>query len=112
MRPLLARAGRDPLRHTSLQPLHRRRRRIGAGMSRLPPRDMGLIAGAVALVADQGFKLFMLYGAGFATMSPGQAVPVLPFFNLVMVWNPGISYGLFPASGRVGTFLLIGLSLG
>ncbi|HWY66164.1 MAG TPA: signal peptidase II [Rhizomicrobium sp.] len=81
-------------------------------MSRLPPRDMGLIAGAIALVADQGFKLFMLYGAGFASMSPGQAVPVLPFFNLVMVWNPGISYGLFPASGRVGTFLLIGLSVG
>jgi signal peptidase II len=81
-------------------------------MSRLPPRDMGLIAGAIALVADQGFKLFMLYGAGFASMSPGEAVPVLPFFNLVMVWNPGISYGLFPASGRLGTFLLIGLSVG
>ena len=28
-----------------------------------------------------------------------------------MVWNPGISYGLFPASGRLGTFLLIGLSV-
>jgi len=30
----------------------------------------------------------------------------LPFFNLVMVWNPGISYGLFPASGRLGTLAL------
>ena len=28
-----------------------------------------------------------------------------------MVWNPGVSYGLFPASGRLGTFLLIGLSV-
>jgi len=44
-------------------------------------------------------------------MLPGASVPVLPFFNLVMVWNPGISYGLFPASGRVGTFLLVGLSV-
>jgi signal peptidase II len=77
----------------------------------LEPREMGLIAAALSLAADQGFKLFMLYGAGFAHMGPGQAVPVLPFFNLVMVWNPGISYGLFPASGRLGTFLLIGLSL-
>jgi signal peptidase II len=77
----------------------------------LEPREMGLIAAALSLVADQGFKLFMLYGAGFAHMPPGQAVPVLPFFNLVMVWNPGISYGLFPASGRLGTFLLIGLSV-
>ena len=77
----------------------------------LEPREIGLIAAALSLVADQGSKLFMLYVAGFANMPPGQAVPVLPFFNLVMVWNPGVSYGLFPASGRLGTFLLIGLSV-
>lgn len=77
----------------------------------LEPREVGLIAAALSLVADQGSKLFMLYGAGFAHMPPGFAVPVLPFFNLVMVWNPGVSYGLFPASGRLGTFLLIGLSV-
>jgi signal peptidase II len=76
----------------------------------LEPREVGLIAAALSLVADQGFKLFMLYGAGFAHLPPGQTVPVLPFFNLVMVWNPGISYGLFPASG-LGTALLIGLSV-
>ena len=80
-------------------------------MTRLEPREVGLIAAALALVADQGSKLFMLYGAGFANMKSGEAVPVLPFFNLVMVWNPGISYGLFPASGRVGTLLLVALSL-
>ncbi len=72
--------------------------------------DCGLIAAALALIADQGSKLFMLYGAGFMHMPPGVTVPVLPFFNLVMVWNPGISYGLFPASG-LGTVLLIGLSV-
>ncbi len=74
------------------------------------PRELGLVAAALALVADQGFKLFMLYGAGFIHMAPGQSVPVLPFFNLVMVWNPGISYGLFPATG-LGTVLLIALSV-
>ena len=36
-------------------------------------------------------------------MGPGQSIPVLPFFNLVMVWNPGVSYGLFPASSLWGT---------
>jgi signal peptidase II len=77
----------------------------------LEPRELGLIAAALSLVADQGFKLFMLYGLGFANMAPGQVVPVLPFFNLVMVWNPGISYGLFPASGRLESFLIIGLSI-
>jgi signal peptidase II len=80
-------------------------------MTRLLPREIGLIAAAIALVADQGSKLFLLFGAGFVHMSPRASVPVLPFFNLVMVWNPGISYGLFPASGRLGTFLLIGLSV-
>ena len=80
-------------------------------MNRLEPREVGLITAALALVADQGSKLFMLYGAGFANMKSGENVPVLPFFNLVMVWNPGISYGLFPASGRLGTLLLVALSL-
>ena len=75
----------------------------------LQPREVGLMAAALALVVDQASKLFLLYEVGFAR--PGAApVPVLPFFNLVMVWNPGISYGLFPASG-LGTALLIGLSV-
>ena len=73
----------------------------------LEPREVGLIAAALALVADQGFKLFMLYSAGFVHMPPGRSVPVLPFFNLVMVWNPGISYGLFPASSVWGTAALV-----
>src|SRR5690348_97663 len=80
-------------------------------MNRLQPREVGLIAAAIALVADQGSKLLMLYGAGFSHMTPGMAVPVLPFFNLVMVWNPGISYGLFPASGRMGAIALVVISV-
>jgi signal peptidase II len=80
-------------------------------MSKLQPREVGMIAAAGALVADQGSKLTMLYGLGFAQMPPGVSVPVLPFFNLVMVWNPGVSYGLFPATGRVGTWALIALSV-
>jgi signal peptidase II len=78
---------------------------------RLEPREVGLVAAAGALVADQGSKLFMLYGAGFAHMAPGSNIPVLPFFNLVMVWNPGISYGLFPASGMFGRWFLVVVAL-
>ncbi|HEY0265526.1 MAG TPA: signal peptidase II [Rhizomicrobium sp.] len=80
-------------------------------MSKLEPREIGLIAAAIGLVADQGSKLFMLYAAGFAHMPPGSAIPVLPFFNLVMVWNPGISYGLFPASSWLGTAVLVAVEL-
>ena len=69
-------------------------------------RDFGLLAAAATLVVDQASKLLLLYTFGFAQMSPGDAVGVLPFFNLVMVWNPGISLGLFPASGPEGTVFL------
>jgi signal peptidase II len=71
----------------------------------LSARDWGLVAAALALLLDQGSKILLLYGLGFAE-SPGAHIQVLPFFNLVMVWNPGISYGLFPARGTGGTFLL------
>ena len=69
-------------------------------------RDWGLAAAAIALIADQGSKILMLYALGFVNMSPGESVEILPFFNLVMVWNPGVSYGLFPAHGPLGAALL------
>lgn len=72
----------------------------------MTPRDHGLAAAALALFLDQGSKLLMLYGFNFAL--PGQhVIQILPFFNLVMVWNPGVSYGLFPAQSAWGTVLLV-----
>lgn len=61
---------------------------------RLSPRDAGFLAAALALVLDQGTKLFMLYRLGFAAEpTNSHVIPVLPFFNIVMVWNRGVSYG-------------------
>ena len=77
----------------------------------MTPRDWGLASAAGALALDQASKLLMLYVFGFKDMVPGQAIPVLPFFNLVMVWNPGVSYGLFPAHSRLGAAALVLLSL-
>ncbi len=77
----------------------------------MSPRDWGLASAAVALLLDQASKLALLYGFGFRDMVAGQSVPVLPFFNLVMVWNPGVSYGLFPAHSRMGSTFLVFLSL-
>ena len=77
---------------------------------KLLPREMGLIAAGLALAADQGSKLFMLYGLCFAQMPPGESVPVLPFFNLIMVWNPGISYGLFAAQSPIARAALVSLA--
>lgn len=38
---------------------------------------------------------------------PFSQVEILPFFNLTMVWNEGVSFGMFQGSGA---FLLVGLS--
>ena len=76
----------------------------------MKPRALGLISALAALIADQGSKLFLLYHAGFSSMAAGDSVPVLPFFNLVMAWNPGISYGLFPAQSAWGRYALIALA--
>lgn len=63
-------------------------------MRKLSARDAGFLAVALALVVDQATKIFMLYGLGFAAEpSESHVIGVLPFFNIVMVWNRGVSYG-------------------
>ncbi|MGH6878542.1 MAG: signal peptidase II, partial [Rhizomicrobium sp.] len=77
----------------------------------MSPRDLGLACAAGALALDQASKLVLLYGLHFIEMGPGDHISVLPFFDLVMVWNPGISYGLLPAHGLAGTAVLAAFSL-
>jgi lipoprotein signal peptidase len=69
-------------------------------------RDAGLLVAGATFALDQASKMTLLYGFDFIHMIPGSAVEVLPFFNLLMVWNPGISLGLFPASSIEGTIFL------
>lgn len=44
-------------------------------------------------------------------MQPPRVIPVLPFFNLVLVWNQGVSFGLF-GDGSAGPWLLVLLAAG
>ena len=67
---------------------------------------------AVTLAADQLCKNLLLYGLGFRALGPAARVDVAPFLDLVMVWNRGVSYGLFPAGSYAAAILLIVLSLG
>ena len=73
-------------------------------------RMLGLTAAVLAFVADQASKFALLHGAGLKELGPGENIPLLPFFDLVMVWNPGVSYGLFAADGPAGTWALVGLT--
>src|SRR5581483_3494923 len=95
----------------SLPPQNRRRRSPLADFTLdMTPRDWGLAAAGLALLLDQLSKFILLYGFGFKAMAPSEHIDVLPFFNLIMRWNSGISYGLFPAETRLGSMVLVALS--
>ena len=52
----------------------------------------GIIAGLVTLVLDQASKLWLLY---VFDIGHRGTVKVTPFFDLVLAWNIGISFGWF-----------------
>ena len=64
----------------------------------------GVIAAVVTLIADQTSKLWLLhvFDIGHRGM-----VHVTPFFDLVLAWNTGISYGWLQDMGTTGQTLLM-----
>ena len=77
-----------------------------AGVTRL-----GVFAYAVAaavVVLDQLSKYWVLDVAHLPATSP---IRVLPFFQLTMVWNPGVSFGMLRADTPLGKWLLVGFAL-
>ena len=74
-------------------------------------RDLGLAVAAFALLLDQLSKLLLLFGFGFIDPQVTHVIPVLPFFNIIMVWNSGVSYGLLAATSTWGRIALIVLAL-
>ena len=59
------------------------------------------------LVLDQVTKWAVL-----ATLDSYQAIAVTPFFNLVLVWNRGVSFGMLNGLGTYGPWLLSALAAG
>ena len=41
----------------------------------------------------------------------GQPVAVIPGFNLTLLYNPGVSFGLFPVGSSTGLILMLSLQL-
>jgi signal peptidase II len=69
----------------------------------------GVAVAAIVLVVDQATKLYvhdLLAGDG------AMAHPLLPFLNLVMVWNHGISFGLFNVAEEVVRWSFVALGAG
>jgi signal peptidase II len=77
----------------------------GAGGRRLKsPLRPGLIAALVTLVIDQASKLWLLY---VFDIGHRGTVKVTPFFDLVLAWNIGISFGWFQNDSLVAQSLLM-----
>lgn len=73
----------------------------GNGVSR--PLRAGIAAALVALVLDQASKLWLLY---VFELGRRGAVQVTPFFDLVLAWNVGISFGWFQNDSWIAQAIL------
>jgi len=78
---------------------------------RMIGKRAGWLVALAALIADQLSKNYLLYSLDFRSLGPAARIQVLPFFDLVMVWNRGVSYGLFQAGSFAGTLILTIFSL-
>ena len=68
---------------------------------------LGLTVALVLLGLDQLTKWVVLAVLDL----PARPIAVTPFFNLVMVWNRGVSFGMLDTLGGVAPWLLSGLAL-
>ena len=68
---------------------------------------MGLVIAAALIVADQVTKWIILSHV----MVPPRIIPVTDFFNLVLVCNRGVSYGLFSDGDPSQRWILIAVAL-
>ena len=73
-----------------------------------PLTRLGLIAAVIAGAADQASKLWLLFWFDLANRG---IVHLTPFLDLVLTWNTGISYGLFPQDSDFGRYVLLALKL-
>jgi signal peptidase II len=69
---------------------------------------LGLAIAAGVCLVDQAHKLWMLFLFDIASRQP---VVLTPFLEMVLVWNRGISYGLFQQDSASGPLILAGLML-
>jgi signal peptidase II len=68
-----------------------------------PLSAFGLAIATLTCGLDQAAKLWLLLVFGLGDRAP---VAVTSFLELLLTWNTGISYGLFPQQGPVGQWAL------
>jgi signal peptidase II len=89
------------------------RARAAAGSAMLrhwfwgPHSPLGLAVAALTVAADQANKAWMLHVYDIGAKGK---VTLTPFFDVVLLWNKGISYGLLPQDSPLGRLGLIGFA--
>ncbi|KQT19666.1 signal peptidase II [Methylobacterium sp. Leaf399] len=74
----------------------------------MTPFRIGLVALLVTLALDQATKLGLYFGTDLVLTQPWR---LGPYADLVVVWNRGVSYGLFQQEGALGRWILVAISV-
>ena len=69
---------------------------------------LGLLVAALVLLLDQVSKWWILNGL---LLPERGSVELLPVLNLTMVWNQGVTFGLFHQDTAAGPWILAAISL-
>lgn len=73
------------------------------------PIPTGLLTAVIVLAADQASKWWIL---NIADLPDVHQIVLLPVLNFTMVWNRGVTFGLFNGFGDWGHIALAAVSLG
>lgn len=73
-----------------------------------PLTRFGLAVALASAAVDQAVKLWLLF---VFDLGARGIVTLTPFLNLVLAWNTGISFSLFPQDGPLGQWALLALKL-
>jgi signal peptidase II len=71
-----------------------------------PLSRLGLAAALMTAACDQAIKLWLVF---VFDLEARGLVRLTPFLDLVLIWNRGISYGLFQQDGPFGQWVLLAL---
>lgn len=69
---------------------------------RSPPKKNSIIIAFLVFIADQFSKFWIMEHVG-----PGEIVEVIPCLNFMLVFNPGVTFGLLRAYSNVHYILLV-----
>lgn len=77
-------------------------------MSRMAIRATGIVTAILVVLADQASKTWIL---DLVSSHQPPAIRITGFFNLVQVWNTGVSFGLFQEDTSLRSLILIGVAV-